>query len=367
MDRVILEVAGPAVSAPVDVTVEGNTVQLPPTAIARSLTFEPGVTDQLEPRLDGSRLHTAVAEPLAAVEQPATDASFDVSGSRPRVIPSRQGREVLPESLALAVLPVLTETGPARTAAVRLERSAPEITTSTARSLGVRELVSSFTTYYPSDFPPRLTNIHRAAELMDDTLVLPGETFSFNETVGERTPERGFAAGFIIDNGRLEVDFGGGVSQLVTTVFNAAFFAGLEVVEHNPHSFYISRYPEGRESTIAWGVKDLRIRNDSENGVFLTTSYTNSSVTVRVWGTKRFRIESTKSPRYDITPFRVEYDPRPPGVEQGDCVATEGVPGFRVVVTRLFYVGGHQVRSEEFRTTYAPENEVLCGVSGPSP
>ena len=367
VDRVILEVAGPAVSAPVDVTVEGTTVQLPPTAIARSLTFEPGVTDQLEPRLDGSRLHTAVAEPLAAVEQPATDASFDVSGSRPQVIPSRQGREVLPESLALAVLPVLTETGPARTAAVRLERSAPEVTTSTARSLGVRELVSSFTTYYPSDFPPRLTNIHRAAELMDDTLVLPGETFSFNETVGERTPERGFAAGFIIDNGRLEVDFGGGVSQLVTTVFNAAFFAGLEVVEHNPHSFYISRYPEGRESTIAWGVKDLRIRNDSENGVFLTTSYTNSSVTVRVWGTKRFRIESTKSPRYDITPFRVEYDPRPPGVEQGDCVATEGVPGFRVVVMRLFYVGGQQVRSEEFRTTYAPENEVLCGVSGPSP
>ena len=101
---------------------------------------------------------------------------------------------------------------------------------------------------------------------MDRTLVLPGKVFSLNRTVGERTEARGFAAGYIINNGQLEVDFGGGVSQLVTTTFNAAYFAGLEIVEHHPHSFYISRYPEGREATVAWGVKDLRFRNDSPNG-----------------------------------------------------------------------------------------------------
>jgi hypothetical protein len=101
--------------------------------------------------------------------------------------------------------------------------------------------------------------------------------------------------------------------------------------------------------------------------VFVTTSYTDSSVTVRIWGTKRYRIEATKGPRYDVKPYRVEYDPRPEGVDQGDCVATEGVPGFRVVVTRLFYENGQQVRSEEFRTKYDPENEVRCGSSGPAP
>ena len=145
---------------------------------------------------------------------------------------------------------------------------------------------------------------------MDRTLVLPGKVFSLNRTVGERTAERGFAAGYIIDNGQLEVDFGGGVSQLVTTTFNAAYFAALEIVEHHPHSFYISRYPEGREATVAWGVKDLRFRNDSPNGIFITTSYTNSSVTVSIYGTKRYRIESVKGPRYDITPFRVVDDTR---------------------------------------------------------
>ena len=117
------------------------------------------------------------------------------------------------------------------------------------------ELVSEYTTFYPSDFPPRLTNIHRAADLMDDTLVLPGKTFSMNKEVGERTGARGFAQGYVISGGKLQVDFGGGVSQLATTTFNAMFFAGLEDVEHHPHSFYISRYPEGREATVAWGVE----------------------------------------------------------------------------------------------------------------
>src|SRR4029079_19708962 len=146
-----------------------------------------------------------------------------------------------------------------------------------------------------------------------------------------------------------------------------AYFAGLDLVERYAHSFYISRYPEGRDATVAWGFKDLRFRNDSPNGVFITTAYTNSSVTVSIYGTKRFRIESVKGPRYDVKPFTVVYDPRPPGTRPGTCVATEGVPGFRVVVTRVFYEHGQRLKTEEFRTKYAPENEVRCGSSGPNP
>jgi vancomycin resistance protein YoaR len=367
IDRVVTEIAEPAVSAPVALTVEALTTEIPPQAVARSLSFVASPQGRLEPRLDAERLHAAVADELAPVERPARDATFDIAGDRPAVVPSRRGREVLAETLAAAVLPVLTESGAARAVTVPLERSEPELDTATARSLGVTELVADYTTFYPSSFAPRLTNIHRAADLMDGTLVMPGKVVSLNKTVGERTAERGFAAGYIISNGRLEVDYGGGVSQLATTFFNAAYFAGLEIVEHHPHSFYISRYPEGRESTVAWGFKDVRVRNDSEHGVFITTSHTSSSVTVRVWGTKRYRIESVKGPRYDIKPYTVVYDPRPVGTSQGDCVAQQGVSGFRVVVTRIFYEGGQRVRSEEFRTRYNPENEVRCGSSGPAP
>jgi vancomycin resistance protein YoaR len=371
VDRAVTEVAEPAVSGPVALTVEGTsvtTVQVPPAAIGRSLTFEPTDDGDLQEVLDGEALHAAVAGELAPVEEPARDATFEIVDGRPRVVPSQRGREVSPEALAAAIGPAVTETGPARAATVTIEVSEPDVDTALARSLGVRHLVSEFTTYYPSDFPGRLTNIHRAADLLNRTLVLPGDVFSFNQAVGERTAERGFVAGFIIDEGRLEVDFGGGVSQLATTTFNALFFAGLEIVEHHPHSFYISRYPEGRESTVAWGVKDVRARNDSGHGVFITTDYTDSSVTVRVYGTRRYRVEASKSDRFDVKPFEVEYDPRPEGVEPGSCVATEGVPGFKVVVTRHFYepgAGGQEVRTERFRTRYNPENEVICGRSGP--
>jgi vancomycin resistance protein YoaR len=370
VDRAMADVAQPALSAPVALTVEGTsvaTVQVPPDDVGDALTFEPTAGGDLRAALDGDRLHAAIADELAPVEEPAKDATFDIVDGTPRVVPSQQGREVLPDSLAAAVLPALTESGGARVATVTIEVSEPEVDTALAESLGVRRKVAEYTTYYPSDFPGRLTNIHRAADLMDDTLVLPDEVFSFNDTVGERTEERGFAAGFIIDDGQLEVDFGGGVSQLATTTFNAAFFAGLEIVEHNPHSFYISRYPEGRESTIAWGIKDLRFRNDSGHGIFLTTSYTDSSVTVAIYGTRRYRIESTTAPRTDVKPFEVVQDPRPEGVEPGSCVATEGVPGFKVVVTRHFYEpgpGGAEVRTEDFRTKYDPENEVVCNSAG---
>jgi vancomycin resistance protein YoaR len=365
--RVAEQIALPATSADVVVTVAGTALTLTPQDIAAALTFTPDGKGSLQPVLDGTALHTALGEELAALENPARDATFRVRSGTPRVVPARQGQEVLPDTLSGAVLPVLTESGAARAVTVPLEPSEPTVSTATAQGLGVTERVSSFTTYYPSDFPPRLQNIHRAADLMDRTLVLPGKVFSLNRTVGERTAERGFAAGYIIDNGQLEVDFGGGVSQLVTTTFNAAYFAALEFVEHHPHSFYISRYPEGREATVAWGVKDLRFRNDSPNGIFITTSYTSSSVTVSIYGTKRYRIESVKGPRYDVKPFTIVNDTRGEGVNQGDCVATEGVSGFRVVVTRLFYEGNTRVRSEEFRTKYEPENEVRCKVDTPEP
>ena len=120
-------------------------------------------------------------------------------------------------------------------------------------------MVSDFVTYYP---PATYRDINqgRAAELINGTILKPGETFSFNDTVGERTAENGFTNGFIISNGVFREDLGGGVSQVVTTTYNAAFFAGMDDVEHKPHSFYIDRYPMGREATVAWPTVDLQVQ-----------------------------------------------------------------------------------------------------------
>jgi vancomycin resistance protein YoaR len=366
VDRAVREFGEPAMSGPVDLVVAGKTISLSPEEVAPHLSMAPDAAGRLQPALDGVGLKTSLHAQLAPLESESKDATFRIAAGRPVVVPSKPGKVVDPATLEAALLPALAQTGGARRAEVALVVGVPKLTTAAAQALGVTELVSKFTTFYPSDFPPRLVNIHRAADLMNRTLVLPGQTFSLNKAVGERTKARGFAAGFIINNGKLEVDFGGGVSQLATTTFNAAFFAGLDDVEHHPHSFYISRYPVGREATVAWGVKDLRFRNDSGHGIFITTGYTNGSVTVRIWGTKIYTIKATKSGRYNVHPFKVEYDKRPGGTKSGSCVHQDGVEGFAIDVKRLFFQGGTQVRSESFHTRYDPEARIICGSSGPA-
>jgi len=199
------------------------------------------------------------------------------------------------------------------------------------------------------------------ADIVNGALVLPGQTFSLNGYVGERDTARGFVSAPMIDQGSFVDAVGGGVSQFATTIFNAVFFAGLKDVQHTPHSYYISRYPAGRESTVSYPQPDFRFNNDSPYGVLIQTAYTGTSLTVTFWGTKRYEIESVSGPRYAPTVLTgVTYNPRP------DCEASGGSTGFSINVTRIFLSGGREVKRETFHTRYLPEPHVICGPS-PSP
>ena len=170
-------------------------------------------------------------------------------------MPGRAGRGLDREQLErdLRLLPA--------TLALPVRTTQPAVTTAKLQALGIRERVAGFTTEYaPGE--PRVVNIRRAAELLDGTIVPPGGTFSMNEALGERTTERGFVPAPQISDGRLTDSVGGGISQVATTLYNAAFFAGLELVAHTPHSLYIDRYPAGREATVSWGGPELIFRND---------------------------------------------------------------------------------------------------------
>lgn len=150
------------------------------------------------------------------------------------------------------------------------------------RNAEALRLVSEFTTRY-SCCPPRVTNIKRAAGLIDGTTIKPGELFSMNTALQRRTRARGFVAAPQISGGRLINAVGGGISQVATTLYNAAFFAGLALVEHTPRSFYISRYPKGREATISWGGPELVFRNDWNAPLRMRIQATDSSITVRFY------------------------------------------------------------------------------------
>jgi vancomycin resistance protein YoaR len=193
----------------------------------------------------------------------------------------------------------------------------------------VDQLIGTFTTYHPC-CAPRVTNIHLIAKMVDGTVIAPGAKFSLNEKVGERTRARGFVPAPAIVDGELEDQLGGGISQFSTTLFNSAWFAGLPILEHQPHSKYISRYPPGREATLDWGNIDQVIRNDTDAPVVIRTATTGTSVTVALYGStgKRKVVSQT--------------GPRSPG--------TDG--GFSIRVTRTVYDDGKKTGSATLRWTY---------------
>ncbi|MEU8817382.1 VanW family protein [Actinoplanes sp. NPDC048796] len=173
---------------------------------------------------------------------------------------------------------------------------------------GVDQLIGTFTTYHPC-CAPRVTNIHRIAELIDNTVVPAGGTFSLNDAAGERTKANGFVAAPAIVDGELEDQLGGGVSQFSTTLFNAAWFAGLDIEKHQPHSLYISRYPPGREATLDWRSIDNVIKNDTDAPFVIRARTTGTSVTVGIYGHTGDRevssVTGPRQPRGDKGGFRV--------------------------------------------------------------
>ena len=177
-----------------------------------------------------------------------------------------------------------------------------------ARALNIVEQVGGFTTEHKAG-EPRVRNIHRIADIMRGVVIEPGDTLSVNGVVGRRTTERGFVSAPVIEDGSFSEDIGGGISQFATTLFNAAFFAGLEFPEYQSHSIYISRYPYGREATLSYPKPDLKIRNQTEHGVLIWTSYTETSISVSLWSMKHIdaaQTGQTQSPRGPCTFVRTE-------------------------------------------------------------
>ncbi|WP_344940055.1 VanW family protein [Actinomadura miaoliensis] len=351
--RVAQTTARQAVARPLVLTRGDRRVAVSPTDIARNLRFVADGRGSLRPEFDAAAVARSVEKRFVPAAQAPRDATFTVSRSGGlKLRPSRAGQGVDAAKLGQAVSRVLT-TGGDRTVPVDVVTTQPRITTEQAQAMGIKEKISGFTTNHPC-CAPRVTNIQTIARILDGYIVRPGETFSLNGVVGRRDRARGFVPAPMILNGRYVDDVGGGVSQFVTTMFNAVFFGGLQDVQHTPHSFYISRYPAGRESTVSYPEPDFRWRNDSPYGVLIKTSYTATSITVTFWSTKRFDIESRSSGRYNVRPFESITDSGP------RCIPMPGAEGFSIDVWRIFKKDGRVVRRQKFHTVYQPEPKLTC-------
>ncbi|MFB9743918.1 VanW family protein [Pseudonocardia sulfidoxydans] len=349
-------VARPAVAAPITVTGEGARGTLDPADIAKALTFraDAAASPKLVPELNPEVVSDALSPQLEKTEKPGRDATLDVSGPTPVVVPSQDGRGIDYPATLTSMVPVLTAQAPREVAAVYGDKPA-KVTTEDVEKLGIAGEISTFTTGGFAADSGR--NIKRAADQIDGTIVKPGETFSLNAKTNPRNAANGYVEAGIIEDGHPARGVGGGVSQVATTLYNAAYFAGMVDVAHKEHSFYISRYPVAREATVFDNVIDLRFRNDGPTGVLIKTFWTPTSLTVKIYGTKRYEVTSTTGPRTNETP------PSPVTIPAGQpCAASSGAPGFTATDTRtLRNVQTGEVRTEKRTVRYNPSPIVVCG------
>ncbi len=175
--------------------------------------------------------------------------------------------------------------GTGSTVELKLKTVQPKVSTESIVKLGVKEQVATFTTKHaPGEV--RVKNIHHISDLVRGYVIQPGDTFSVNDLIGPRTEASGFYKAHVIEDGVYTENFGGGISQFATTMFNAAFFGGLDLVEYQSHSLYIPRYPYGREATLSFPAPDLKIRNNTPYGILIWPTYTARSITVTLYSTK---------------------------------------------------------------------------------
>nr|MDJ0952591.1 VanW family protein [Acidimicrobiia bacterium] len=234
-----------------------------------------------------------------------------------------------------------------------------EFTTADAEAMGDIEYVSGFTTEHPAG-QARVTNIQLFADAVDGAIVLPGEEFSLNDHVGQRTTEKGYVPATMISGGELIDDVGGGVSQFATTFYNAVFYGCYEDVTHKPHSYYFSRYPEVNEATISWPQPNLVFRNNTDAVVIIKTSYTASSITVRFYGNNGgCEVERRLGDRYNYTDPEEQYVANPELNPDDERVTQNGWGGFTNTVVRVMTWPDGTVVEEDYVWKYNAAPKII--------
>jgi vancomycin resistance protein YoaR len=349
-------------AAPVTVTVNATPLVLTPEQVAPTLHTEIK-SSKLIIVSDPDALRAAFGPALAALEVPPKDAMFAINGTAVSVVPAvtgklldlvSVGKQIVSGSHAFAG--EVADVNPART-------------TEWAQKLNITELVSTFTTRHPAG-APRVTNIHRAADVINGTIVAPGDTFSLNAALGQRTLAKGYVSAPQIGADLEDEDaVGGGVSQVSTTLYNATFFGCYKDVTHSVHSLWLSRYPMGREATLNYPAIDNVFQNDSASGILIRAYYSSSSITISFYGNKAGRSCRAEGPNILQTiPSEPEYVDDPALPAGTTKVLESGHTGYVVENFRIIDTPGQPEKRERYAEHYsATKTKIARGTGAATP
>jgi vancomycin resistance protein YoaR len=357
-----------ALSAPVHLTLGGTRWNLRPARTARLLQLPADGRSNL--KIGGNGASAWFIALSRRVDQDPVDANWAISSAgKVSVVPDRPGYLLDVPRSAKAVLRAALVTDPAlRSAQLVVERAEAERSTAEAREMEIKGLVASYQTFYGGE-ANRIHNVQLVSHLVDGHVIAPGAVFSFNEATGARTAEKGFKEAPVIINGELKTGLGGGVCQVSTTVFNAAYEAGLPILARTNHALYISHYPQGRDATVNYPDVDLKFVNDTGHWLLLRTWVGSSSLTVALYGTPvHRRVVSEASPLVVAGKTPTKKVPDPSLVAGQQVVEETGEPPRTTSVHRLVYdATGKLLHDSVFYSSYRGEPTVIRVGTKPKP
>jgi vancomycin resistance protein YoaR len=356
-----------AVGSPLKLTLGSTRWNLRPRRIARLLQLPADGRRSL--RIAGPEAQRWFAALARRVDRAPRDADWAISSEGITVIPDRAGYLLDVPRSGKAMLRAALVTAPElRSAKLVVEQVEAGRSTAEARSMNITGLVASYQTFYGGD-PNRIHNVQLVSHLVDKHVISPGETFSFNQATGARTEAKGFREAPVIINGELKTGLGGGVCQVSTTVFNAAYEAGLPIISRTNHALYISHYPQGRDATVNYPDVDLKFINDTGHWLLVRTWVGASSLTVALYGTPvHRRVVSDTAPLESTGPPPVK-KMSDPSLFVGQRVVEEtGEPPRKTSVRRRVYdSNGKLLYDTVFYSSYRGEPTVLRVGTKPRP
>lgn len=237
----------------------------------------------------------------------------------------------------------------------------PEITTEMLKDQGINELLASFTTEFDYKNKPRTENLKVATYTIDGTILAPGEIFSMNETLGERTQDKGYKVAPIFVNGVISKGLGGGICQVATTLYNSVLFSNLEIVERDHHSLTVSYVPLSRDAAISWGIQDLKFKNNTDNFIYIHGEVNEKTMTFEIFGTKNkdvnVKLETIVHNKIEPDVKEILDNNLPKGKK---IVVSNGRAGYKSSLYKIIYKNGEEIERVKMSTdTYGTNPKII--------
>lgn len=315
----------------------------------------------IDKEIDYSHVDEFVSKIASETNSDAVNAEFSVNNGKITSTESKEGKKLNSEKLKNDIIDAINDSKETVTASV--ETIEPEKKHSELEK--INGLIGSFTTDISTSSNERKTNIRVSSDTVSKKLLLPGESFNFNNAIGDVTAAKGYKNAHVLKGGEYEDGLGGGMCQTSTTLYNALIRAGVKIIERHPHSRAASYVPKGQDCAVWRGTKNLRFKNDFDFPIYIDSSVTKSKVTFYVYGdkTKKDYDISFKSEIVEVIKSET-IEKVDPSLKPGERVVDfKGYDGYRVVTNKIITKDGKVISNKQFTKNYYPKRDTIVRVS----